>query len=286
LSELENFRGLNAPLLCDLKITDNCPYGCKFCYQGSTSKGKHATFEQIESIVDSLSSAGVLSVAIGGGEPTLHPDFINILNLLASKGIQANFTTRNTSWLRDGEVSKYISKGSLTTGHSVAFSVDTLKDMEDIYDRIISLKEDISPDRFQFQAVSGVVKLEDFKEMFAFAAENGLNFTILGYKDPLIKTNDLTEIIRTLEKNWRFKDFKLSFDTCFAATVDFDALKKACKKQGIPINSDNVLFKEGLVSCYIDCVEGFISKSSYETQKRVPLSEGIVAAFNKVRTSV
>ena len=246
--------------------------------------------------MDSLSSAGVLSVAIGGGEPTLHPDFIKILNLLASKGIQANFTTRNTSWIRDGEVSKYISKGSLTTGHSVAFSVDTLNDMENIYDRIISLKDDISPDRFQFQAVSGVVKLADFKEMFVFAAENGLNFTILGYKDtnfgatyakePLIKTSDLTEIIRTLEKNWRFRDFKLSFDTCFAATVDFDALKKACKKQGIPINSDNVLFKEGLVSCYIDCVEGFISKSSYETQKRVPLSEGVVAAFNKVRTSI
>jgi len=87
----------SAPELVDLKITDFCPYGCAFCYQGSTHAGKHGDVQTILSAAHALAKMKVFEVAIGGGEPTMHPNF-------RYGGVTPNFTTKNLAWLRDPAV--------------------------------------------------------------------------------------------------------------------------------------------------------------------------------------
>lgn len=83
----------SAPELVDIKITDHCPFACNFCYQDSTVAGGHAKSSDIYHIAQSLSRLRVFEVAIGGGEPTMHPQFVNILTTFRNNHIVPNFTT-------------------------------------------------------------------------------------------------------------------------------------------------------------------------------------------------
>lgn len=95
------------PELVDIKITDFCPFGCEYCYQGSTTQGEHAPIEYIRSVIAALAKMEVFEAAIGGGEPTLHPQFVPILKEFRATGIVPNFTTKNFAWMRDEELRLY-----------------------------------------------------------------------------------------------------------------------------------------------------------------------------------
>jgi uncharacterized radical SAM superfamily Fe-S cluster-containing enzyme len=66
-----------------IEITDRCNLTCPTCYAGSSpSHGRHRTFEEVKNmlntIVDNEKEPDV--VQISGGEPTLHPNFFEILD--------------------------------------------------------------------------------------------------------------------------------------------------------------------------------------------------------------
>lgn len=93
-----------APELVDIKITDYCPVGCTYCYQGSTKKGAHANTDLIERFAYGLGRMGVFEVAIGGGDPTTHPDFARILKTFHDVGVVPNFSTQLWDWLDKPEI--------------------------------------------------------------------------------------------------------------------------------------------------------------------------------------
>ncbi len=84
---------LSAPTLVDFQITDKCLMGCPHCYASSVPKGKHVPWELIQRVVGQLEDCGVCQLAIGGGEPLLHPQIIDLLSLCHDKGIVPNLTT-------------------------------------------------------------------------------------------------------------------------------------------------------------------------------------------------
>lgn len=86
---------LEFPEFYDVKINSLCDGGCKYCYMNSTSKGEN--FENLLEKVDSFFGAmseneRPFQVAIGGGNPTLHPDFIPVLKKFVDLGIMPNYT--------------------------------------------------------------------------------------------------------------------------------------------------------------------------------------------------
>jgi organic radical activating enzyme len=114
----------DTPELVDVKITDYCGFGCSYCYMGSTKKGLHAEMPELEMIADALRDMEVFEVALGGGEPTHHPQFMDILRMFRSRGIIPNFTTRNADILR-GDIRKEIDE----LCGSFAFSVDSAESL-------------------------------------------------------------------------------------------------------------------------------------------------------------
>jgi len=72
-----------------LYINDECAKGCSFCFipDGVKQKGREMSIKDIDKLTDKLE---LKHVQIQGGEPTQHSKFLEIIQLLAVKGITFN----------------------------------------------------------------------------------------------------------------------------------------------------------------------------------------------------
>jgi len=87
---------LDYPEFYDVKITNHCNGKCPWCYQDSLPEEGH--FDDILNKINDFfgcldDNQKPFQVAIGGGEPTGHPDFIKALKLFHDLGITPNYTT-------------------------------------------------------------------------------------------------------------------------------------------------------------------------------------------------
>lgn len=273
-------RAIDFPWLVDVKITDHCGYGCAYCYQGSTRDGKHADAQDVGTLAANLEHGKCFEVAIGGGEPTKHPKFMDILDSFKRYGVTPNFTTRNVQYLtqhRD-ELEKLVG--------AVAVSVDNLTDAKALARAAKKMGcDDYSggPFRLHAQIVDGVVR--DVGTMRAVLADAGIKTTLLGYKTTgrgsLVKPPHLgawRQDPKVAQRDGAYWRFPYAVDTAFLAMYRDDPMLAGA----LPETGDIV---EGRTSCYVDLVEGFAAKSSYETTKRVPLERGRFDAetWRKVR---
>ena len=90
LDPTKDIEELTYPEFYDVKITDYCEGNCSYCYMDSTCKGKHHTdiLGKIDSYFGKMSdNERPFQVAIGGGEPTTHPEFIECLAKFSDLGI-------------------------------------------------------------------------------------------------------------------------------------------------------------------------------------------------------
>ena len=92
---LEEKSILSAPTEVHLNITHRCPAGCSHCYMDSTPASSSGDMEigRFKSIIDSIAQMKVFHVAIGGGEPVLHPDIAEMFRYCRSMSIVPNMTT-------------------------------------------------------------------------------------------------------------------------------------------------------------------------------------------------
>jgi radical SAM protein with 4Fe4S-binding SPASM domain len=84
------------PELADISISNRCSKNCSFCYRDSRPDGNLMDLEDYIFVLDQLTSpvwGPVFQVAIGGGEPTEHPQLVEMLEKTRDRGIVANLTT-------------------------------------------------------------------------------------------------------------------------------------------------------------------------------------------------
>lgn len=66
-----------------IEITDRCNLTCPTCYAGSSpTYGRHRTFEEVKAMLDTIveNEKEPDVIQISGGEPTMHPQFFDILD--------------------------------------------------------------------------------------------------------------------------------------------------------------------------------------------------------------
>lgn len=74
-----------------IEVTDRCNLSCPTCYaMSSPSYGRHRTLAEIEQMLDTIvTNEGKPDVVqISGGEPTVHPQFFEIMDIAKSKPIK------------------------------------------------------------------------------------------------------------------------------------------------------------------------------------------------------
>lgn len=89
----EPFWSEDGPELLDLSITNYCERCCDFCYKLANPSGKHISLKDVEKVVKQAKGCGVLQIALGGGNPNQHPDFVEILRLIREQGMAPSYTT-------------------------------------------------------------------------------------------------------------------------------------------------------------------------------------------------
>jgi len=89
----EPFCNTTGPELLDIAITNYCEMECDFCYRASNRQGSFMDLGDYELIMEQAEKAGVLQVALGGGNPNQHPQFVQILKKTRDYNIVPSYTT-------------------------------------------------------------------------------------------------------------------------------------------------------------------------------------------------
>ena len=94
-----------------VEVTDRCNLTCPTCYANSAPNyGRHRTLEEINRMFDTIvENEGEPDVVqISGGEPTVHPQFFEILDLAKSKPIK--HLMLNTNGIRIAKDKNFVEK--------------------------------------------------------------------------------------------------------------------------------------------------------------------------------
>jgi radical SAM protein with 4Fe4S-binding SPASM domain len=90
----EPFWAEHGPELLDIAITNWCDCSCLLCYRNSDETGRHMGVEDYREVIRQAQGMHAFQVALGGGNPNQHPDFVNILRLTREDyGIVPNYAT-------------------------------------------------------------------------------------------------------------------------------------------------------------------------------------------------
>jgi hypothetical protein len=252
------------PELVDLKITDKCGRGCSYCYQASTPDGKHAPYDEIRSLIGSLAKMEVFEIALGGGEPTLHPHFLRILTYAGERGIMPSFSTRNLSWL-NSESAEIFKKFC----GAFAYSIDSASEIEAL-EKVFEgykLGGACAKNSVTLQFVlRPTTTQKDLDAIFEKNQNHNFPIILLGWKPmgraatPAVSSPSTVGLsgdsrcsidwIKTLSH------YRISIDTAVASLY-----KEEIAKSGAADWSYKIV--EGAHSMYIDAVARKMAKSSY-----------------------
>jgi hypothetical protein len=243
-----------APELVDVKLTDRCPFelDCGFCYMGSTREGVEATREDVEKVLTALSEAGVFEVAFGGGEPTLWPHFIEVLDFAHSVGVVPNFTTKNYKVLeRHPEL---LARGA--AAFSVNDSVSLQRFEKSLTAAALGWRANIS-----VQVIPEICTESFLKEVAAFCARHQLRLTLLGYKrsgrgGDFEADSTLAPASAWIDVVKRHKDLRVAVDSTLAESCQGDLAARDVPEWMYHTS-------EGSFSMYVDAVTRKASASSY-----------------------
>lgn len=220
---------LEGPELIDVSITNYCERNCEFCYRNSSVKGKHMSLKDFESILILMQKTHTYQIAIGGGNPNQHPDFVKILKMCREKyGIIPSYTTNG-----DGLTEKILDASKKYCG---AVAISYYEPFNKFISALNKLKSRYIKTNIHFlmtsesigTAIDWLENLPDFL--------NGVNAIIfLNYKPEgnkikkslLLKNSDKTKKFFEVVKKHDIRKFKLGFDSCsisgIVENLEFDS---------------------------------------------------------------
>jgi len=239
----------NTPVLIDLSLTNKCNLHCSYCYMDSlpVNDGKFLSLDDFEILLKKMKEARVLQIALGGGEPTLHPNFAEILRKLRLDGdIVPNYTTNGT--VLTNEILEASKKycGAVAVSYMENLYKETLVSAKKLLDygiqanvHIVLLKSrlqnlNLIVEKYLKLGVNGIVLLL-FKPM---GRGKNLRKEVLAQQDIKLLLLKIFEILALKEKY----DFKLNFDACSAPLL-----------KDMPFLAESIDGCNGSrYSCYID----------------------------------
>src|SRR6201997_1166318 len=99
MSMVEQFeRGLDAPICLTWEITYGCNLACIHCLSSSGRRDpRELSSPEARAVIDELHDLQVFYVNIGGGEPTIRPDFYDLVDYSVAQGVGVKFSTNGTT---------------------------------------------------------------------------------------------------------------------------------------------------------------------------------------------
>lgn len=254
----------------DIKITNCCDMGCKFCHEGSTIDGKHGDILNAKCI-DTLHP--FQEVALGGGDVTSHPDLIPFLHKLKERKVIANITVNQKHFEEKQDLIKHLVDEKLVYGIGVSLVNPT--------DSFISLIKKYP--NAVIHVINGVVTQAQIDKL----SDNNLKMLILGYKQLRRGNEYLSSNSQSVHKNQSWLVENLPDIIERFNTVSFDNLaieqlevQRLLSKEGW---DEFYMGDDGTMTYYIDMVEQKFAKSSTAPfEKRYDLLDSVDEMFKKI----
>ncbi len=78
-------------------ITGKCTFNCKHCFMAADNARLVREFsrEQWQKTIEELDKCGIQTLTITGGEPTIHPDFMEIMREIHRRGMRVEYLNTN-----------------------------------------------------------------------------------------------------------------------------------------------------------------------------------------------
>lgn len=257
------------PESIDMKICNRCEVGCSMCHEQSTNTGRLGNLRN--KLIDSLHP--YTEVAIGGGDPLLHPDLPEFLTFLKKKNVIANITVHWTSFMKNLPLlHKWSDTGFI---HGLGVSINERVPDNVIYELM----------KFPYAVVHtviGVAPPSAYEQLMG----KDLNILLLGYKDfgrgkNYYRDNmtGVTNYTKWIKENLRnlTKHFKvISFDNLAIKQVELEKMLNPEVYKQIYMGGD------GTFTMYVDLVENKYAVSSTSERHDI-FSNNIDDLFAKVR---
>lgn len=269
------------PESMDIKITNACDMGCAFCHEDSKPNGKHGDILNLP-FLESLHP--YTELAIGGGNPLAHPDFIPFLQQLKERNLIANVTVNQAHFEKDKTPLLDLTKQGLVYGLGISYTGGNFDSVKKL---IADVKE--FPNAV-LHVINGVVGVQEF----AWFSYNGLKILILGYKDfrrgvqhhanvgdaVERKQQELYEWLPYMVKNEWFS--AVSFDNLAINQLNVRRLLSKEEWDEFYMGDDG---RDGALtsaSMYVDAVEGKFAKNSC-SEERFDVTNDITQMFHYLR---
>ena len=89
--------GLDAPICLTWELTYACNLACIHCLSSSGRRDpRELNTEEARAVIDELARLQVFYVNIGGGEPTVRPDFFELIDHCVASGVGVKFSTNGS----------------------------------------------------------------------------------------------------------------------------------------------------------------------------------------------
>lgn len=252
---------------CDVKITDRCDGGCKFCYEGCTVNGKHGDILNAK-FIDTLHPFTELAL---NGNDLSHPDLIPFLEKLQEKKVVANMTVNQMHFVRHYDFIKDLIDKKLIFGLGVSLVSATPEFVEMIkpFPNLV------------IHVINGILSEKDAEVL----KNNNLKLLILGYKQLRrgieFYAQNSNDVIK--KQKWLYGYMERIAEDF--AVVSFDNLAiEQLKIKRLMSEEDWEEFymgDDGTVTFYIDLVENKFAKNSL-SQERYDLLDDIDEMFNVI----
>lgn len=260
------------PELIDLRITNQCDHGCKFCFMDSNMNGKHADIGFLQSVVWQCGEWGNknhrrVEFSIGGGNILLYPKLNELFQNIHEKGHVLNVTIKAQDCEKVWK-DKHLRRIFIDYVDGIGVSVTNTDEAQ----MLIDFKKKFNTDSFgndddkkyivahiipEYLGVEKTIEIENyFRTQKEYVPK-----LYLGYKtNGRGASQEYTEFKdKDLEKIFE-NSYSISIDTTFANRYFWWIKDNFSFKHTITMN-------EGEFSMYIDGVTENAYKSSYQLDK-------------------
>lgn len=275
----ETFFDAAFPESMDIKITNRCNMGCKFCHEDSRCDGAHGDIMS-ESFIDRLHP--YTELAIGGGNVLEHPDFYNFLVKCKNLKLICNTTIRQEHFMQNVDFIRKLRDEGLIYGLGISLSdpwqegfIDAVKEFPNAVIHVIN----------------GIVTMQDLEQLRYY----DLKILILGYKEfrrgeKLYETDaresidglkqDLYNYLPEIVKHGWFE--VVSFDNLAIKQLNPQRLMSDEAWDEMYMGDDCIDGEMTSASMYVDMVKREFARNSCAVD-RYPIMDNIEDMFNFLR---
>jgi MoaA/NifB/PqqE/SkfB family radical SAM enzyme len=170
---------LKAPIFGMWEITSKCPQNCIYCYNSSPMRVEELSGRQLFDVADQIVEARLFSICLTGGEPTMRPEYDDLVRYLCVSGINVAtaISGANITQPRAKMLSRYLSTVQISLDGSTAEIHDGVRRREGSYQDAINAIQWFAAEgvRVKVSFAASTKNIDDLERVYGLCDELGVS---------------------------------------------------------------------------------------------------------------